>query len=67
VDPFNGIAQLHFLAPLGIPFTLSRSPDLQAWPETVSLAPATSIWEDRVLNEQFPAPANVRFWRLTTP
>jgi predicted alpha/beta superfamily hydrolase len=64
-DPLAGTAQLHFLAPLGITFTLNRSDDLMTWPDQVSLAPATAIWEDRFLNEQFPAPANRRFWRLS--
>ena len=67
VDAMNGSAQLRFLAPLGIPFTLSRSTNLQSWPDSTSLTPATAIWEDKVLNEMFTAPANQRFWRLTVP
>ncbi|HEY4283876.1 MAG TPA: alpha/beta hydrolase-fold protein [Chthoniobacterales bacterium] len=65
VDPLNGTAHLHFLAPLGIPFVLNRSTDLMSWPDTTSLAPATAIWEDRFVDEQFNVPANKRFWRLT--
>ena len=67
VDPINGSAQLRFLAPLGIPFTLSRSTNLQNWPDTISLAPSPAVWEERVINEQFSAPPNQRFWRLTSP
>ncbi|HJT82446.1 MAG TPA: alpha/beta hydrolase-fold protein, partial [Chthoniobacterales bacterium] len=67
VDPVNGSAQVRFLAPLGIPFTLRRSTDLQSWPESSPLAPATAIWEDKVINEQFSAPPNQRFWRVTSP
>lgn len=64
LDPLNGTARLHFLAPLGIPFTLGRSADLMSWPDTSSLPPATAIWEDRFLDEEFAAPAARRFWRL---
>ncbi|MEY2486725.1 MAG: hypothetical protein QOH39_2373 [Verrucomicrobiota bacterium] len=64
-DPVGGSVQLHFLAPLGIPFTLNRSSDLMAWPDQISLAPATAIWEDRILTEQFPVPSDRSFWRLT--
>jgi Putative esterase len=64
-DPVNGTARLHFLAPLGIPFVLNRSIDLMTWPDQSPLAPATAIWEDRFLDEQFPAPAERRFWRLS--
>jgi predicted alpha/beta superfamily hydrolase len=64
-DPVAGTAQLHFIAPLGISFTLGRSPDLMTWPDQISLTPATGIWEERFLNEQFPAPASRRFWRLS--
>ena len=64
-DPGNGTARLHFLAPLAIPFVLNRSTDLMTWPDQSSLTPATAIWEDRLLDEQFPAPATRRFWRLS--
>jgi predicted alpha/beta superfamily hydrolase len=64
-DPVNGTAHLHFLAPLGIPFVLNRSVDLMTWPDQSPLAPTTAIWEDRILDEQFPAPAERRFWRLS--
>ena len=64
-DPVNGTARFHFLAPLGIPFVLNRSIDLMTWPDQSPLAPATAIWEDRFLDEQFPAPAERRFWRLS--
>jgi predicted alpha/beta superfamily hydrolase len=64
VDAMNGTAQLHFLAPLDVPFTLGGSPDLQTWPDQTSLAPATAIWEDRVFQEQFSTPSSRRFWRL---
>jgi predicted alpha/beta superfamily hydrolase len=64
VDPAGGTAQLRFLAPLGIPFTLRRSTDLQTWPESMSLSPATEIWEDRIVNDQFAPTPNHRFWRL---
>ena len=64
VDTINGSAQLRFLAPLGIPFTLSRSSNLQNWPDSTSLAPATAIWEEKMLNEMFTTPPNHRFWRL---
>jgi len=59
----DGTAQLHFLAPLGIPFTLKRSTDLASWPSQTSLPLATGIWEDRIVDEQF-TPANRRFWQL---
>jgi predicted alpha/beta superfamily hydrolase len=64
-DPVNGTARLYFLAPLGVPFVVNRSADLMTWPEQSSLAPATAIWEDRFLDEQFAAPADRRFWRLS--
>lgn len=63
-DPVAGTARLRFLAPLGVPFTLGRSSDLISWPGQTALTPATAIWENRVVDEQF-APANRRFWRLT--
>ena len=63
-DPTGGTAQLHFLAPLGVSFNLDRSGDLTTWPDQTSLAPANAIWEDRFLNEQFPAPTDRQFWRL---
>jgi hypothetical protein len=56
-DPVNGTARLYFLAPLEIPFVVNRSADLMTRPEQSSLAPATAIWEDRFLDEQFAAPA----------
>ena len=64
-DPVNGTAHLHFLAPLGIAFSLNRSGDLMTWPDQSPLAPATAIWEDHSLDETFPAPASRRFWRLS--
>ena len=64
VNPVNGTAHLHYLAPLGIPFVLSRSADLVSWPDQTSLASATAIWEDRFFDDQFPIPRNLRFWRL---
>jgi predicted alpha/beta superfamily hydrolase len=64
VDPINGTAHLHYLAPLGIPFVLSRSGNLTSWPDQLPLAPATAIWEDRFIDDQFATPVNQRFWRL---
>jgi len=62
-DSVGGAAQLHFLAPLGVPFTLKRSGDLANWPDQISLTIATDIWEDRIVEEGF-TPANHRFWQL---
>jgi predicted alpha/beta superfamily hydrolase len=64
-DPVNGTAHMHFLAPLGVAFSLQRSSDLFSWPDASPLAPASAIWEDRSLDETFTAPAARRFWRLT--
>lgn len=64
VDAVNGTAHLHYLAPLGIPFVLSRSSNLATWPDQTSLAPAVAIWEDRFLDDLFSTPPNQRFWRL---
>ncbi len=64
-DPANGTAHLHFLAPLGIPFTLGRSPDLTDWSNQSALPAATAIWEDRFLDEQFAASSERHFWRLS--
>ncbi|MEY2439354.1 MAG: hypothetical protein QOI34_739 [Verrucomicrobiota bacterium] len=64
-DPTAGTTQLHFLAPLGIPFTVKRSSDLMTWPDQSALPPATAIWEDRILDEQFDMTASRRFWRLS--
>ena len=63
--PASGTARLHFLAPLGVPFTLGRSSDLINWTDQSALPAATAIWEDRYLDEQFPVPSDHRFWRLS--
>ncbi len=63
--PAGGTARLHFVAPLGFPFTLGRSPDLTDWTDQSPLPAATAIWEDRYLDEQFTAPSDRRFWRLS--
>lgn len=60
----NGTARLRFLAPLGVPFTLSRSPDLANWPDQSAIPAAGAIWEDRIVDESF-TPTNRRFWRLS--
>ena len=61
----TGTAHLHFLAPLGIPFTLGRSSDLTTWPNPSSLPAATTIWEDRIVDETFAPDVSQRFWRLS--
>lgn len=61
----NGSARLHFLAPLGVPFTLGRSPDLTTWLDQSALAVAIAIWEDRVVDETFDVSTGQRFWRLS--
>jgi len=63
--PANGTARLHFLAPLGISFTLGRSSDLTTWPNPSSLPVATAIWEDRILDETFAPGVSQRFWQLS--
>jgi predicted alpha/beta superfamily hydrolase len=65
VDAANGLAHLHYLAPLGIPFTLSRSETLLSPPDETQLAPANAIWEDRFFDDHFPANTTQRFWRLS--
>lgn len=65
VNPASGTARLHFVAPLGFPFTLSRSPDLMDWSNQSPLPAATAIWEDRFVDEQFAPTSDRRFWRLS--
>jgi predicted alpha/beta superfamily hydrolase len=63
VSPAAGTARLRYLAPLGVPFTLGRSPDLATWPEQSALPAATSIWEERIVDETFDTSVSKRFWR----
>ena len=66
-NPAAGTARLHYLAPFGIPFILGRSPDLTDWSDQTAFPAATAIWEDRFLDEQFPATSAHRFWHLSYP
>ena len=66
-NPPSGTTRLHYLAPLGIPFTLSRSLDLTDWSDQTALPVASAIWEDHFLDEQFPATSARRFWHLSYP
>ena len=65
LNPASGTARLHFVAPLGFPFTLGRSTDLLDWTNQSSLPAATAIWEDRFVDEQFAPTDDRRFWRLS--
>ncbi len=65
LSPANGTARLHYLAPLGFPFALSRSADLMDWSSQSPLPAATAIWEDRYVDEQFAPTSDRRFWRLS--
>ncbi|MGI8432066.1 MAG: alpha/beta hydrolase-fold protein [Chthoniobacterales bacterium] len=60
-----GRARLHFLAPLGVPLILGRSTDLTTWPVQSALPAATSIFEDRIVDEVFDPASDKRFWRLS--
>ena len=65
LSPATGTAKLHFVAPLGIPITLGRSTDLTTWPVQSALPAATSIFEDRIVDEVFDPASDKRFWRLS--
>lgn len=65
ISAASGTARLHYLAPLGYPFTLGRSEDLMDWSSQSPLPAATAIWEDRYVDEQFAPTSERRFWRLS--
>ena len=57
-------SHLEFLAPLAIRFGVEKSSDLQSWSAPTNLAPATSIWEQRTVDEPLPPASPATFWRL---
>lgn len=63
-DPVGGSAQISYLAPLGITFTLQSSPDLFSWTNRATATPATNIWEDRTVNDTFAPGSKQLFWRI---